>query len=356
MGDVCIHSKKNLDLALLKAFTEFINDQQQVPFPNFLTYLNYYFGLQSKPNLLKKKADNQVTEDTEELKPLRAWTTLRNDFRLANLAPYEFHIKESWYDSFCQHFISTFMRLEKKVYFKVIATTFYEWKCRLDSDNTVTHSEQVNTATSEFYNLIKDWLKIDNKDEMKEQPIIKKENKPKSYLIGDGKELFMQPLHFYHSTQSLGGPLYWFHAELDFASGLVTDSGTLITEKAIPNYFRTKNTDYIFELKKDRPEDLILLSLRAKYGTDPILYCIFDKEVGYDYCTGGLVYHDDWTRDWRVSGCLLSLSRITDQIETAPLPPKECAEAETMWDLLFNKAGKKVVFEKYKLPPNYEAI
>lgn len=162
------------------------------------------------------------------------------------------------------------------------------------------------------------------------------------------KRLTKKPLYFYHSTKSEDGELYWKLTVLDFRSHKLSNEQIIVTEAIIPNLAESTTIEYVVEIKRQFSFDPILLTLRSKLENEQLIMAILDPIKSYVERVSGFIYHDDWTTNWRLSGCLLSFKPLTKQNKTRGLPSSECVILQELWNSLFKK---KTIFEEYKIPP-----
>jgi hypothetical protein len=170
-------------------------------------------------------------------------------------------------------------------------------------------------------------------------------------IIKNGLEKFtVTPVHYYYSTKSEKGELYWCHAIFDFTEPVSQESTILEAKSKIPNLTGSQNTTYLARIVKEAPDDSILFSIRYIGTHEKICHNIFDNMRSYDNWAGGFLYHDDWTGEMRLSPCLLSFEKLTDQDTLGVLPHEQCLTLQEFWNNVFTKNAKKAIFEEYTKP------
>lgn len=172
-------------------------------------------------------------------------------------------------------------------------------------------------------------------------------------LRENGLEKFMiQPVHYYYSTKSENGKLYWCHAIFDFTTPVSPEANFLQSLSEIPNLSKSLNIKYSAKIIKESSDDPILLSIRYQGTHEKICHNIFDNMRSYDKSAGGFLYHDDWMGEMRLSPCLLSFEKLTEQDTTGALPHEQCLTLQEFWNKIFKKDNAKVIFEEYNSPYN----
>ena len=157
------------------------------------------------------------------------------------------------------------------------------------------------------------------------------------------------PFHFYYSTKSIDGKLFWNYVVLNFGSESFIELGVCKTHSVFIDFDRSKKLAYTTELTRENLTDNIILFHRSIENQEPTLVTILRPNTSYNqYTLAGFSYHDDWMEVWRLSPSLLLSEPIIKNQKPGPCKDKVSIRLQEMWNDRFVKTSKHVIFEEYR--------
>lgn len=142
--------------------------------------------------------------------------------------------------------------------------------------------------------------------------------------------------------------LFWNCTVLDFSE--IDEVGRLKCKSTVFN-IRKDNKFPVYDVEMFRPGlfDPIIIHERSEGSNEPAtIILLAPMPTNYDGITFGVCFHDDWSKDLKLSPVILSAHPQFGVDEPRPLNHEEALQAQNMWNIGYLKHGKFTILEEYK--------
>ncbi|QQR86049.1 MAG: hypothetical protein IPJ76_15790 [Flavobacteriales bacterium] len=149
------------------------------------------------------------------------------------------------------------------------------------------------------------------------------------------QDLRTVPLHFYYSTFTENGEPFWNYVVLDFTQVVVL--GRLLTRIKILDY-QSEPHDYDVELYRLQQNDPILILWRPSNSAQAAEVTLLASGfVSYQKWCCGLIDHEDWGRQRRLSRAILSKEKLISNISPGPLSEEDGNKLQNRWEFRYQR-------------------